>query len=169
MKSIEEMTETERSIALMAAFAQASGTSEGATKGWESRKGGIGGDALSAKMTEHDTAMHAAKTPEQFEAHKASREAYELTEKSTDGSDRATHNQAGIAHDKARFMQERAGNTAAAEMHKGHAEAHHEASAENFRKAEAERSAERKSNPTGSTVGWRQKNRDASFNNRSDD
>lgn len=54
---------------------------------------------LLSKISEHDTAMHSACTPEEFSAHEASKKAYSLSDKAADSDSSFDHRKAQQAHE----------------------------------------------------------------------
>ena len=135
-KQVEQMTEAGREV--MAANA---GTHESVLKSWETRHAGF--PATDAHGTEfggltkaqaiehakaHDLAMHASKTPEEFNAHKLSRDASFASENAFHGAntpeEESLHLKAADANRAAGRAQRANGNWQAAHRHENAAAGH---------------------------------------------
>jgi hypothetical protein len=102
LKSSNSLLATYRQIAVRGdepVFIKCAGTSEGVAKSWESRRAKMADPShLAAKISEHDTAMHSARTPEEFSAHEASKKAYSLSDKAAASGSAFDHMKARAAH-----------------------------------------------------------------------
>jgi hypothetical protein len=83
---------------------------------------------LLSKISEHDTAMHSARTPEEFSAHEASKKAYSLSDKAAASGSSFDHLKARHAHLTAHIKHFNADNKSEhaaehKEMMTGHEEA----------------------------------------------
>jgi hypothetical protein len=129
---------------------KASGTSESVTKAWVTRHAGMfvnvtDPEHLLSKITEHDTAMHASRTPDEFAAHKLSRDAYSATDSGSNFQHKKAHLAAKAAHEKLQLFHAGKGEYGSEEpskeavSHREKAMAHREQALEHHAYAKVDR------------------------------
>jgi hypothetical protein len=129
---------------------KASGTSESVTKAWVTRHAGMfvnvtDPEHLLSKITEHDTAMSASRTPDEFAAHKLSRDAYSATDSGSNFQHKKAHLAAKAAHEKLQLFHAGKGEYGSEEpskeavSHREKAMAHREQALEHHAYAKVDR------------------------------